>query len=482
MNLLSKLEAVESQLANDPYQIDLLFEKVLLSIAQGAVTQAQHAFDIFSRFPGVDTHTSLLASIFDGTKELRVSERFWFVFPRNSDKVVQDFVMDLAGQHFQALVLLKGEAPDGIVLFEMTPYPISLMDYSLSGVNLIKLSGTVDTPQSYSAAIAHELSHVFWPCKNRVLSEGIALVYESKLAPEGAYVRSYEDALAYIYQYEGLVPSLPTLLSNSFKDDVLFKRNTSSSQEQMLIYNLAYVLMHHFVSHAQGGQVNALIDKINQVDDSQAYAVFNEFLSEDVEPFFTSLVSHRDEQQVPANFEEIEMSIVQDRKANEQVSFDKYYYRVERAGMANKGRDESQLMRIRLLLVKLYQQLAKQEDVDLVALSLAEQLTDALPVQGFQYEVAYLKARTGLIRLQLSKDVLEKGRLLSEVDALFAQSMANHSLSAEAYIDYAKFELSTPAAFGRDLGKVETLLSQMKGFGQYRDEIESLREQLALAS
>ncbi|VEL95351.1 hypothetical protein ALT761_00303 [Alteromonas sp. 76-1] len=480
VNAAEKIFILEAELAKDPYRVDLLFEKGLWCLLSYNLAGIEKVTDTLARLPGIDDQNKLLMSLLDGSKTLISNGHFWFVFPRNSHPDGQQIIIDLAVTHYKSLTQIKGLSVESIILFEITQAPVSLLDYSIKGLSHIKLSGNLDTPEKFSAAIAHELSHVFWPCKNRVLSEGIALFYECLLSPREAYISSHEKAFSYIDKYSGIIPSIESLLSNSFKNDVFFTDNTSSSDEQFLIYNLAYLLIHDFLTDSNSKDVNALINQINENDDEQAFTVFSTFFKKPLTRFVQPQAIPVKNKKNYISLEQIESRIRRDRLSNEHISFDEYYDDIV-ADAANSDKNGDLVsIQIRLLLVKLFEHASNRKKIDLISLGLIENLTTSLPPSKFSLEQSYFKAKTKLLRLLVSTDTMEKFSLLSEVDELFKKSLGEHSLKTEAHIDYAKFELAAPATFGRDLQKVNDLLSEVETDAHYQCEINKVRADVAL--
>ncbi|PKH85430.1 hypothetical protein [Colwellia sp. Bg11-28] len=476
MDIKAKLETVNELLSQDPYQINLLYIKVLLNLTLGNKGEVTQLLKILGRIPGINEQISPLILLAEETKILVSSGEFWFIFPLESDDESQKFIIDFSLEHYDRLLTITGRIPQGTIIFEMTPYPISFLDYSIEGLNIIELSGLMDDSDRYSSTIAHELSHVFWPCKNRVISEGIALVYENKLATAGAFIPSVTKAIEYVKRYTGTFPSLTTLLTNSFKDDVFFERRTSSTDEQILIYNLAFLLIKFFSESASNSSIDVLIAAINKSEDKSADTIFLSLCGKSSDELEAFLNYPKVEDTSAIDLQEVEDNILEDRLLNKDVSYEKFYQKLHLLSVNS----EIEILKARVILMRLYAQINQGLNIDLVILCEAEQLADSLSDKGLVTESSYIKARISLIKLVKTNDFIEKSQLISKVHGHFQSSFGDNRLKSEAYIDYAKFEFATPEAFGRDIGKVKELLKLAEGDMRYRQEIDSIKADIEL--
>jgi len=478
MEIAAKLKTLNKQLANDPYQISLLYEKALLNILINNESEVAKILGLLARIPGLEVQTSPLLSLSIKESVLMFSGKFWFIFPEESDHESRQSIIDLAQKHFDKLLKITGRKIQGITVFELTPYPVSYLDYSIDGLNFVKLSGLISDYDTYSSTIAHELSHIFWPCKNRVISEGIALVYENILAPEGAFIPSISKAVEYVNTYKSAFPSITTLLTNSFQDDVFFERRTSSSDEQVLIYNLAFLLIKFYSESANSKNIDSLIATINKSEDKLAETIFLSLCgkSPDELRFFLNYPEVSDSSIV--DLQKIDNYVLEDRRSNKDTSYEKFYQSLHLQCVST----EVEVLKARVLLMRLYSQCSQSIDIDLVTLYEVEQLAETLSDKGLVTESSYIRARISVIKLMRSTDVIEKSQLMPEIHGYFQESLGKNSLKSEAYIDYAKFELATPIAFGRNIAKVNELLEVAGSDLRYTQEIDYIKTQIARMS
>lgn len=473
-----RLENIEAILKDNPYRIEFLFEKALILINVNKEHEAKEVITTFTKLPGVDQHSKLLFSLIERRNKLQYKDNFWFIFPEDSSNKFCELIIRLAKLQSTNLKKLKGSTPDELILFEITPYATSLLDYSLPGVSYIRLSGLDGTLQKYSAAIAHELSHVFWMTKNRVISEGIALYYESALAPDAAFIGSYTEALEYLKNYDQVIPTIKTLLSNRFSEDVFFSRNTSSTKEQLLIYNLAFILMHKFINYSKNKNIELLISRIERSEDENAYDIFCSFFDNPIGNSFCELVEKTSTKHEAIDYKGIELDILKDRLSEKSSSFDLHYKMVAKVDESLTGCLKTTVIRIRLLLLKIYRQVNEKECIDQVALALTEDLIQSLSNSKFEKEAFYFLAKANIIRLLTTNDAVEKYKLLELINQFFEKSLDDHTLTTEAHIDYAKFKLSTPVEFGRDLNGIVKLVDDIELDKLYHGEIKNLKERI----
>ena len=360
----------------------------------------------------------------------------------------------------------------------MSTSPVSLLDYSLEGVNLIRLSAELDTKDEFSSALAHELSHVFWPCENRVIAEGIALYFESLLAPNESFISSNHSALNIVQKYPHDLPSLDILLSSSFSNDIFFTENTNSSDEQLLIYNIAFLLIAQFVDVNGVKRISSLAHAINVAENGKEVHTFLSFFDDKLPSFLNGPSNVMDRQEQCLDLSQIESVLREDRVGNEQKAFDKYYTAVEANYSKNSKNAEVCILKIRLLLVKLYKQISERKTVHNLSLCLVEELINRLDASKYAKERSFFLAKNTLIRLVTSRNALEMTKLRPVIEAYFLQSLGEHQFETEACIDYAKFELATPKVAGRDLNKAKDLYLRIMHDSRYQKEIDKLKNDI----
>ncbi|MFT4928337.1 MAG: hypothetical protein ACI8WB_004456 [Phenylobacterium sp.] len=476
MTLSDRLENLNRQLSQDPYQISLLFDKVLTNVALGNKDAAKAALATLHRLPNIEAQLSTLDAIFDGSKRLIATNHYWFITPAECDENSAQQVIQCGHQHYDYLSSVCQNHNKPLLIIELVPLPYSWLDHSIDNLAIIKLSGLESTLSQHSAALAHELSHVFWPCKNRVLSEGIALYFENSRVPLDAFIPSVDAAKDFVDNYQGTMPSLAGLLSNIFKDDVFFEHRTQNSQEQKLMYYLSFLIIGAFVEHQDVATLSELIDKINTSEDKEALVVFQHFFNT-TDLTLTQLLNLKTT--TPAqtiDIHLIEDELRADRAAYQCNAYHRYYNKLK-AKVAQSHCSTSKILLARVLLVMFAYTIINREEIELVALYELEEIAAQLLTQGLDIESAYFTARVDAIKLMSSESGIEKAIFCNRARSSFDVATQQEGLiHAEVCIDFAVFELYVPQEHGRNVGRATQLLQTAALDQRYTSEIQQIKQ------
>jgi hypothetical protein len=476
MDMLDRLESINRQLIQDPYQIHLLFEKILINVFCKNKETAKEILLTLHRLSGIEDQLSSLDSLLDGHKKLIFSNGKWFIMPADSNEGSCEQIIQCTHQHHLYLSSLYQRNTELLLIIELVPLPYSYLDHSIDNLAFIKLSGLENTLTQHSAALVHELTHVFLPCKNRVLSEGVALYIENKQVPTDSYVASVDDSNCFIDNYKGTIPSLSFLLSNVFKDDVFFENKTENSQEQELIYHLSFLVVTAFVEKKGIYKLEELIDKINLSEDEQALTVFQSFFND--EQLKLSQLLNKDYR---IQSEVIEVKVVEDKLRADRIdyqcsAYNEYYLKLK--GKATETScATSKILLGRVLLGMFSYRAISRQDLELIALYEVEELAEQLGALGFSAEDAYFKARVEAIKLMNSENGIEKAIYCNRARSSYEVAIQKvTSIHPEACIDYAVFELYVPLEHGRNVGKATELLQLAEVDSRYVDEVQQIKQ------
>lgn len=476
MEMLDRLESINRLLIQDPYQIHLLFEKALINIFCKNKEAAKDVLVTLHRLSGIEDQLSSLDSLLDGHKRLVFSNDKWFIVPTDSNESSCEQIIQCTHQHHLYLSSLYQRNAELLLIIELVPLSYSYLDHSIDNLAIVKLTGLENTLTQHSAALVHELTHVFLPCKNRVLSEGAALYIENKQVPTDSYVASVDDSNIFVNNYKGTIPSLSFLLSNVFKNDVFFENKTENSQEQELIYHLSFLIVTAFVERQDISKLEELIDKINLNEDEQALIVFQSFFND--EQLTLSQILNKG---YPNQSEVIEMKVVEENLRADRIgyqcsTYNEYYLKLK-SKATETSCAASKILLGRVLLGMFSYRAINQQDIELIALYEVEELAEQLGTLGFSGEGAYFKARVEAIKLLNSENGIEKAiycnRARSSYDVAIQKMTSIH---AEACIDYAVFELYVPLEHGRNVGRVTELLQQAEVDSRYIAEVQQLKQ------
>lgn len=475
MKLDNRITDIDRDLISNPYKINLLFEKFLVLNLLKDNINAEAVLDTLSNFPGIDQQVKNLNLLLEHEKQSSFENNIWFLFPSHSSNENRELLTQHALNHYTTLSSIT-KKPNSLIIIDLVPLPYSSVDTSINGLNIISVSGLEASIEEMSAALLHELSHVFFPCKNRVLSEGIALFYENKLASSHSIITSYDDVIRFVSNYCGTIPSLDSLLSSLYEGDVFFDQKTENKDEQKLVYNLAFLLINAFIEQNGEQKLDLLINNINQNESSQTKSIYLSYFNSNGFSFDSLIGDIQSDKTQGFDIALIEKILYQDRLNHQYKAYEKFY-KVFNQKTNSLDLIEHKILQGKMLLTVLNHQIFYKKKIDMMILQEVETIATILQKQGASIEADYFTARSECTRLINCENGIEKAIFGSRARSSFDNALNKDSaLYSECCIDFAIFELYIPREYGQDIGHVKTLLDEIKCGSKYDKEVENIKQ------
>ncbi|MBU1308841.1 MAG: hypothetical protein KKE30_04820 [Gammaproteobacteria bacterium] len=478
MTIAPVLEQLKMELARDPYRFDLVIQQLLHSSVTGCVKTQQQALDVLKRLPDPLQFVVMAEQLQTGQLQILFFERYYLLAPVQMGSDAISLVCKQIDHILDFLLQLEPAGFKDLLVIQLMPGIFSFLDQRLSGVAYVQIEHHPHSPELVPARIAHELAHVVFPCKNRVLSEGIALYLEWSLYPAVALLGPPEQVRQQLADYPGTKPKLELLMSAHFDQDVLFKQTTRSTAEQQFIYQAGFLLIATLVAT---NTVAGIATLVRSLADPAA----------EVLPTYLSLTSPPKELALSVlsnaiaspELADIELLICQDRLNNTSVAYQRCYAELSKVTAASSETAIKHLLLLaRLLLSKMYSDFHQQRMIEEFDTGQVKQYSAQLQQLGWQAESAYLNARLALLYAFYSEDFLQQAQWFEQVVYGYEAGLASPWVGSEAHLDYASFCLHTPVNIEQNRQRAAHLLSSVKLSSRFQAEVQRLLQRCQLLS
>jgi hypothetical protein len=466
------LQQLQTELAIDPYRFDLVIEQLLYSSVIGSTLHQHQATQVLNRLPD-SLQFGVMAKKLQ-QKELQIldCDRFYLLAPAGIPLSTLDGLQQQIDATLDFLLRLEPAGLTDLLVIQLVPAIFSLLDQRLQGVAYVQIEFNPQHAELAAARLAHELAHVVFPCRNRVLSEGIALYFEWLLQPQNALLSSPAEVKAEVAAYQGQKPSLALLLSAHFDQDLFFNQNTGSTAEQQLIYQAGYLLISQLVEDISLSAIPALLQQLAD----PAADVLQTYLSM-VSPPAELLPEGVVIQLSATDVAEIELQLCRDRILRSQDAYLRYFAALSQSTDSFlENTAQHQLLLARLLLSKIYSDFHRQQQISELDCRQVEHYASQLEQLDHPAESAYLRARIALLYAFHSADFLEQAKWFEQVIQGYEAALDSAFVGSEAHLDYASFCLKMPVNTAENSARAAVMLDASSIHRRYQPEVQVIRQ------
>ncbi|MEH8017078.1 hypothetical protein MN202_07540 [Rheinheimera muenzenbergensis] len=471
MTIAPTLDQLKIELARDPYRFDLVIQQLLHSSVTGCGKTQQQALNILKRLPDPLQFAVMAEQLQTGQQQIMFFERYYLLAPAQMGSNAISLICKQIDHILDFLLQLEPAGLKELLVIQLMPGIFSFLDQRLSGVSYVQIEYHPHSPELVPARIAHELAHVVFPCKNRVLSEGIALYLEWSLYPAVALLGPPEQVRQQLAYYSGTKPKLELLMSAHFDQDVLFKQTTSSTAEQQFIYQAGFLLIATLVATNTVAGIATLVRLLAD----PAAEVLPTYLSLTSPPKELALSVQSNAATVLQELADIELLICQDRLNNTSVAYQRCYAELSKVtAVPSETAIQHLLLLARLLLSKMYSDFHHQRMIEEFDSGQVKQYSAQLQQLGCPAESAYLNARLALLYAFYCEDFLQQAHWFEQVVNGYEAGLASPWVGNEAHLDYASFCLHTPVNIEQNRQRAAHLLSSVKLSSRFQAEVQPL--------
>lgn len=466
------LQQLQAELTNDPYRFDLVIKQLLHSSEIGCERHQLQAIEVLNRLPDPLQFGVMAKKLQQNELQIVDGGRFYLLAPAGIPLSTLDALQQQIDSVLDFLLRLEPEGLNQLLVIQLSPTIFSWLDQRLQGVAYVQIEFNSHYAELATARLTHELAHVIFPCKNRVLSEGIALYFEWLLQPKTALLPSPAQVKLDISAYQGQKPSLELLLSDHFDQDIFFQQSTGSTAEQQLVYQAGFLLISKLVDELSLEAIPALLQQL-AVPDADVLQTYLRLVSAPAELVPQTLQLQWSE----SDAAEIEQQLCQDRILRSQDSYLRYFADLsQQPAVSGQPGAPRQLLLARLLLSKIYCDFHLQQPISDLDCRQAELFASQLESLNYSAESAYLRARLALIYAYHSEDFLEQAKWFEQVIQGYDAALESVFVGSEAHLDYAVFCLNMPVNTAENSARAAAMLDAMSIQPRYQPEVQVIRQ------
>jgi len=283
--LTDSIDRITDQLRADPYRPDLLVERIILCVAGGDAPATRGDLHFLRRMGCARTLVPTLEKIATGTGRIIVDDGAYLIFERKDGFLaVESFLPLFRSMRSEAHHFFGTPSCRFVIDASSEPGSVTHSSHEVPGIGYIRIVPR-ETREKSEQLLAHELAHIHLHSGNRFLDEGVAVMFQSRLARQGSVVvgPGIDVATSALPEAEDTLP-LRAMLAYDARHDVYFDQLAPALPSKQLIYSAACATARHLFETIHRDGVETLFTMLRTTSDTAAHpAVVADYIDEDIE-------------------------------------------------------------------------------------------------------------------------------------------------------------------------------------------------------